>query len=307
VPAALNEAATIYCKTNTEIKYCTFMTPDLQTFTMSNDPMLRYQGGRLRYPVTSQPDQTCGINITRVASQDFGQWRCQVVGLIAGKMSTATADITLREDTGVRMQLITSENGRTRSAKLELTTRRAVTTRPTEATSTRIQKTFRGANAEVPEVKPGHHSIKEYHIHVYFLQHNQEQVNAALEIRDAVVEEVRAGNLTVVCNGVTSQILPGINDDEVYDFNMEPIGPHPIGSFEIWVPQEHLPQALSFVLLRRGSLSLLLHPLGRTEIEDHTIHATFFGKQYGLDLSPLSNTGGDDPQYVGLGLGYSKQ
>ena len=118
IPTALNEEALIYCKTNTELKYCTFMTPDQETFTMSNDPRLQYQGGRLHYPEISQPEQTCGINITRVVSRDFGQWRCQVVGMIGGKMSTATADITVREGTGVKMQVITSEKERIRPDEL---------------------------------------------------------------------------------------------------------------------------------------------------------------------------------------------
>jgi len=225
-------------------------------------------------------------------------------------MSTATADITVREGTGVKMQVITSEKERIRPGKLEHTRRAGLVTEKstsTGATTTQRTKLFRGANSGVPEVKPGHDSIKEYHIHVYFHQHNQEQVTAALELRDGIVEEVRAGNLKVVCAGVTSQILPGIIDAEVPDLFMKPDGPHPIGSFEIWVPQEQLSQALSFVLLRRGVLSLLLHPLGRTELEDHTTLATFFGAEYGLDLTPLSQTGGDDPQYVGLGLGYSKK
>ena len=34
-------------------------------------------------------------------------------------------------------------------------------------------------------------------------------MTAALELQDGIVEEVRAGNLKVVCAGVTSQILPG--------------------------------------------------------------------------------------------------
>ena len=55
----------------------------------------------------------------------------------------------------------------------------------------------------------------------------------AKEFRDKVVAEVAAGRMKVVCNGVTSKILPGLNDDYVRRFNKTPVGPHPVASFEV--------------------------------------------------------------------------
>ena len=88
--------------------------------------------------------------------------------------------------------------------------------------------------------------------------------------------------MTVVCNGVTSDLLPGLDDSQVPNFNTFPIGPHPAGSFEVWVPIEYLPHFMSFVLYNRGDLTVLVHPLGKTEIRDHTLDAMWLGNSYPL-------------------------
>ena len=157
------------------------------------------------------------------------------------------------------------------------------------------------------DIKPGHQIVKEFHFHPYFVQGNKEQEAEALALRDAIIMEVVAGNMTVVCDGVTSDILPGLDDSQVHHFHTEPIGPHPVGSFEVWTPREFLPEMMTFMMYHRGSLSVLVHPLGRTEVRDHTSDAMWLGPSYRLDLSVLSPEGGDNPQYPELGLGYSSQ
>ena len=62
---------------------------------------------------------------------------------------------------------------------------------------------------------------------------------------------------------------------------------------------------MSFMMYNRGSLSVLFHPLGRTEIRDHTVDVMWLGSSFPIDLSPLDLYGGDDLQYPELGLGYS--
>eukprot|EP00095_Tigriopus_kingsejongensis_P006770 maker-scaffold637_size121548-snap-gene-0.20 protein:Tk06770 transcript:maker-scaffold637_size121548-snap-gene-0.20-mRNA-1 annotation:"conserved hypothetical protein" len=119
-------------------------------------------------------------------------------------------------------------------------------------------------------VKPGHYEIKEYHFHVYWLQNNQDQESAAVELNYKIVSAVADGNFTVVCNGVTNDILPQINEDDVASFNTGPSGPHSCGNFGVWVPREFYADFLSFIMLNRGDLTVLIHPLGTNEIEDHT-------------------------------------
>ena len=107
---------------------------------------------------------------------------------------------------------------------------------------------------------------------------------AAINLRDAIIDEVAAGNMTVVCNGITSDILPGLDNSEVPYFHTSPIGPHPVGSFEVWVPIEYLPQFMSFVMYNRGDLTILVHPLGKTEIKDHSADAMWLGQSYPLGM-----------------------
>ena len=134
--------------------------------------------------------------------------------------------------------------------------------------------------------------------------------------------------MTVVCDGVTSDILPELDDSKVPAFHTGPIGPHPVGSFEIWTPREYLPEMLSFMMYHRGDISVLFHPLGVGELIDHTRDAMWLGPSYPIgnklngssiyfieslstphsllsDLSVFSSSGGDSAQYPELGLGYS--
>jgi len=89
--------------------------------------------------------------------------------------------------------------------------------------------------------------------------------------------------------------------------NMKPVGPHPVGSFETWVPVEYFPQAFEWFLSNRGALSILVHPLTRYEIKDHTDRVVWMGKSFEIDTSILryeiSNFGS---QYPHVGLGYAK-
>ena len=120
-------------------------------------------------------------------------------------------------------------------------------------------------------------SIKEYHFHVYFFQNRKESVADAERIRKEIINGVEEGEFVAVCHGVTSDMLPGLNETEIPPVNYGPIGPHPIGSFETWVPQEYLAQAMSFFMLRRNELSILVHPLTPNALEDHSGRAMFLG------------------------------
>lgn len=70
------------------------------------------------------------------------------------------------------------------------------------------------------------------------------------------------------------------------------------------MPIEYIGHVLSFMMINRGNLSILLHPLSHHSIEDHSGRAMFLGPPLFIDLTPLSVTGSDPPQYPELGLGY---
>ena len=69
--------------------------------------------------------------------------------------------------------------------------------------------------------------------------------------------------------------------------NFGPIGPHPIGSYETCCNASALSHATSWFMQNRGNLSILLHPLTRWEIIDHSDRAMWLGKSAPLDLSAL--------------------
>ncbi|KAE9395980.1 hypothetical protein BT96DRAFT_125349 [Gymnopus androsaceus JB14] len=112
--------------------------------------------------------------------------------------------------------------------------------------------------------------IKEWHFHIYFMQKNADQHFAALELRDAVLRLRRDGAFVAV---------------PLFRVNTEPMGPHPMGSYEIWAPAETFSSVFSYLCMNRGDLSILVHPLTREERRDH---------EYRLPL-----------QYPSLKLGYS--
>eukprot|EP01116_Phalansterium_solitarium_P013525 TRINITY_DN3090_c0_g1_i1.p2 TRINITY_DN3090_c0_g1~~TRINITY_DN3090_c0_g1_i1.p2 ORF type:complete len:145 (+),score=19.55 TRINITY_DN3090_c0_g1_i1:54-488(+) len=114
--------------------------------------------------------------------------------------------------------------------------------------------------------------IQEYHFHVYFLQNNEQSRESAEAIRERLSTLIEQKYFGLVLNKV----------------NYGPRGPHPIGSYEVWCPAEDLPRALSWFMLHRGTHSVLLHPLTRYEIRDHTERAMWLGQPVPLDLSVLS-------------------
>ncbi|GMH89462.1 hypothetical protein TrVE_jg13100 [Triparma verrucosa] len=148
----------------------------------------------------------------------------------------------------------------------------------------------------------------EYHFHVYFFQNNEASTADANRLRQGIVDAVGRGEFVAVCHGVDETVLPGFNStDDVPPVNMGPRGPHPAGSYEVWVPQEHLGMATSFMMLNRGENSVLLHPLTRHCVEDHTGRVMWMGAPFNIDRTVLAfdEESCDSPQYEELGLGYS--
>lgn len=80
----------------------------------------------------------------------------------------------------------------------------------------------------------GDSEIEEWHFHVYWFQSNDEQRAAAKRIQSELLEAVANKEFVVVLNGVTDEILPGVNTSVIPLFNEAPIGPHPCGSYEVW-------------------------------------------------------------------------
>ncbi len=86
-----------------------------------------------------------------------------------------------------------------------------------------------------------------FHIHIYF---RQTQIEEALLLKARIAKEFPALVL-----GRTHE---------------KPVGPHPVGSFEIDVMTQCQFDALSFFLKNKiGHLSAMIHPVTGDDLEDH--------------------------------------
>ncbi|KAF8924238.1 hypothetical protein BGZ58_002007 [Dissophora ornata] len=134
--------------------------------------------------------------------------------------------------------------------------------------------------------------IKEFHFHLYWFQDNGASQASAVKLRDRILQLADQGFFQVVPlkNGV----------------NTSPRGPHPIGSYEVWCAREDFARCYSWFVLNRGPHSVLIHPLTKEEIADHSTRATWLGTPVPLDYSRLRPVIDHVPsQYPELGLGYN--
>lgn len=139
----------------------------------------------------------------------------------------------------------------------------------------------------------GHGEIKEFHFHVYFYQTNAASRAHALSLRDDILRLTKEGYFHAV---------------PLETYNDVPRGPHPIGSYEVWCPKERFSRTYSYFAMNRRELSVLVHPLTREEVKDHSERAVWMGQSFGLDLSRLTPVLDKVPlQYPELGLGYSRK
>lgn len=98
-----------------------------------------------------------------------------------------------------------------------------------------------------------------------------------------------------------------LEHNDTTGLNMQPIGPHPIGSFETWVPVEYFDKLYEWFLQKRSPLTIFIHPLTKHELVDHTDRVVFMGKSYILNTDTLRELIPDfKSQYEYLKLGYAK-
>ncbi|KAJ3012360.1 hypothetical protein HKX48_006324 [Thoreauomyces humboldtii] len=134
--------------------------------------------------------------------------------------------------------------------------------------------------------------IKEWHMHLYWFQTNDQQKQEALAIRQAILDMAKKDPSFIAVPLATT--------------NHQPRGPHPCGSFETWVPIESFAKVHAWFTMNRGELSVLIHPLTREEILDHTVRATWMGPSFPVDISTLNHKLDKTPaQYPELRKGYS--
>ncbi|MCJ1386669.1 hypothetical protein MMC17_009795 [Xylographa soralifera] len=105
-----------------------------------------------------------------------------------------------------------------------------------------------------------------FDVHIYHFQGNVEQSTYARALWERIRRE-----------------FPELR---IYRFFDKPIGPHPVAMFEVnlFTPAQ-FGAFISWLVIHRGPLSVLIHPNTEEEERDHTQRATWMGDRLPLDLS----------------------
>lgn len=110
-----------------------------------------------------------------------------------------------------------------------------------------------------------------FHSHAYFDHTAPDEVAAARSFME-LVRRTFAGTAHV----------------EVHSFMPAPIGPHPRGNFEVLFTREVFADYLSWLMFARPeAISILVHPLTRSQTPDHTTRALWLGAPLALDRAML--------------------
>jgi len=110
-----------------------------------------------------------------------------------------------------------------------------------------------------------------FHSHAYFDHDVPERVAEARAFRERIAR--------------TFAMTPGV---EVHSFLPAPAGPHPRGSFEVLFTRKTFADYVSWLMFTRPpDIDILVHPLTRSHVLDHTARALWLGKPLQLDRAIL--------------------
>jgi aromatic ring-cleaving dioxygenase len=71
-----------------------------------------------------------------------------------------------------------------------------------------------------------------------------------------------------------------------------PVGPHPIGMYQVAFAVTEFARFVPWLMLNRGEHCVLVHPLTGDDYKDHAHHALWLGDKLTLDLESLRKTEG---------------
>ena len=115
-------------------------------------------------------------------------------------------------------------------------------------------------------------AITGYHAHVYYDAETRPRaadLRAGFEARFAERLEANAGEI------------------RMGRWHDNPIGPHPMGSYQIAFPPELFAQIVPWLVLNRQGLTVFIHPETGDDVTDHSDYAIWLGTQRTIDLSVL--------------------
>ncbi|MBV8775615.1 MAG: DOPA 4,5-dioxygenase family protein [Alphaproteobacteria bacterium] len=108
-------------------------------------------------------------------------------------------------------------------------------------------------------------SIDGYHAHVYY---------------DPATTRSTAARLR---QGIAAA-FPGATIGSWHD---EPVGPHTMAMYQVVFGDAEFPRIVPWLMLNRGGLDVLVHPLAGNAHDDHTIYAMWLGDKLPLKLDVL--------------------
>eukprot|EP00246_Nothoceros_aenigmaticus_P010071 TRINITY_DN26384_c0_g1_i1.p2 TRINITY_DN26384_c0_g1~~TRINITY_DN26384_c0_g1_i1.p2 ORF type:complete len:134 (+),score=18.04 TRINITY_DN26384_c0_g1_i1:178-579(+) len=117
--------------------------------------------------------------------------------------------------------------------------------------------------------------IRSYDVHIYFFQTHATHLGVARTLREEIQEK-----------------FPEL---KVYKFWDQPIGPHPIGMFEVDLKTpDEFARFVPWIQVNRKGLSVLVHPNTGHPLDDHTVNAMWLGEKVILNTTDLKL---DDDKY----------
>jgi aromatic ring-cleaving dioxygenase len=115
--------------------------------------------------------------------------------------------------------------------------------------------------------------IFSYDIHVYFDHTNQSEIELAEQLHDLV-------NKTFINPANIDNKLPTAR---IFKLHKQPIGPHPVGMFEIdFKTPAEFAILVPWFQIHHGTLSVLVHPRTGNAYQEHTEYAIWIGEKVPL-------------------------
>ncbi len=117
------------------------------------------------------------------------------------------------------------------------------------------------------DTSTGSPAVHGYHAHVYY---NPESHAAAAALRDTLAAgfPVQVGRL-----------------------NDAPVGPHPVSQFAAIFKPDAFQTVVSWLMLNRRGLDILIHPLTDDMVDDHSVYALWLGSPVDLKLDTMQRRG----------------
>jgi len=109
--------------------------------------------------------------------------------------------------------------------------------------------------------------IRDWHAHVYF---------------DATTRDAARTLRETIATALADRVAVG-------RFHEKPVGPHPMGSFQLAFDVGAVAEVVGWLALNRDGLDVLVHPNTGDALRDHRDAAMWVGRSHRLELSGLDD------------------